>query len=99
MISHRTLHPTIRGHPFMTSQRRDRGSGSGGRLGEVGEGGGGQRHVDVHTENYSPLTLSCFLLIQRSWRSFSTRSSSLDLIKSVILLQYKLVISINNSII
>src|SRR6218665_2887564 len=31
-----------------------------------GRGEGGQRHVDVHTENYSPLMSSCLLLMQRS---------------------------------
>src|SRR6218665_1356881 len=38
-----------RGHPFMTSTRRGRGSGSDGRMWTRGEGG--QPHVDVHTEN------------------------------------------------
>src|SRR6218665_672681 len=33
----------LRGHPFMTSARRGRGSGQCGR--------GGQAHVEVHTEN------------------------------------------------
>jgi len=36
------------GHPFMTSTRRGRGSGSGGRI-WTGEGRG-QANVDVHTE-------------------------------------------------
>jgi len=40
-------------------------------------GVGGKRHVDLHTENYSPLTSSCLLLMQRSW-CFWTRISSLD---------------------
>jgi len=31
------------------------------------DGGGGQLHVDVHTENKSSLMLSCSLLMQRSW--------------------------------
>ena len=30
------------------------------------DGGGGQRHVAVHTENYSPLTSSGGVLMQRS---------------------------------
>src|SRR6218665_649494 len=30
--------------------------------------GRGQLQVDVHTENYIPLTTSCLLLMQRSWR-------------------------------
>src|SRR6218665_582153 len=38
----------IRGHPFKTSTWREKG-GSGGR-------DRGQVHVDIHTENYSPLT-------------------------------------------
>ena len=39
----------VGGHPFMTSTRRGRGSGSGGRM-WTGEGGSNP-HVDVHTEN------------------------------------------------
>jgi len=46
----------IRGHPFMTSTRK-----GGVRL----RWGEGKRHVNVHTENWSPLTSSCFLLMQR----------------------------------
>jgi len=38
----------LRGHPFMTSTRRRKGSGSGGCL---WTGRGGNHHVDVHTEN------------------------------------------------
>ena len=57
-----SLRVMIRGHPFMTSSRRGRGSGSGGCL---WTGGWGYRHVDVYTENYSPLTSSCLLLMQR----------------------------------
>src|SRR6218665_2401277 len=77
------------GHPFMTSTWKGRGSDSGGR---------GQRHVDVRTKNYNPVTSSCLLLMQRSCRFF-TKISSLNLIKSGIFCQYKLVISINNRIV
>jgi len=31
------------------------------------ERGMGQLYVDVHTENYSPLTSLCLPLMQRSW--------------------------------
>ena len=39
--------PGVRGHPFMMSTRRGRGSSSGGRMWTEG---GGQVHADVHTD-------------------------------------------------
>jgi len=45
-----------------------------------GRGGGGQRYVDVHTENYSPLTSSSSHAKKLAF--FGTRISFLDGIKS-----------------
>ena len=68
----------IRGHPFITSTRRGRGSGSGGRVWT-----GVKPHVDVHTKlklESTDVILSFFSC--KEFGIFFTRISSLDGIKS-----------------
>src|SRR6218665_3445989 len=53
-----------KGHPVMTSTRKGRDEAQVHERMWTGPGGGGQPYVDVLTENKSPLTSSCLLLMQ-----------------------------------